>query len=85
MTANRLLFTVAGFFAADFAAWWLSFSKLYAIKAGRNPDIYSGLEGCLACAGLFFGFDLARCLAGWKRWVFVLACGAVPLLARRLT
>ena len=75
----------AGFLVADFVSWWLSFSKLQAIHRNECPDIYAGAEGCLGCLALFCGFDLARSLGGWKRWVFVLACGGVPLLARRLT
>lgn len=86
MTANRLLSAqCAGFLVADFASWWLSYSKLQAIHRNACPDIFACAEGFLGCSALFWGFDIARSLDGWKRWVFFLACGAVPLLARRLT
>ncbi len=84
--ANRLLCVqCAAFLVVDFAAWWLSFSKLNAIHDGRDPGIYASAEGFLAAAGLFFGFDLAANLVGWRRWLFVAACGVVPRIAGRLT
>ena len=83
---NRLLLIQCGaFLAADFAAWWLSFSKLVALRDGRCPDIFASAEGCLGCLALFYGFDLASSLGGRGRWLFVAACGMVPILARRLT
>ena len=83
-STNRLPLSIAGFLAADFVSWWLSFKKLQCIHESRSPDIWASAEGCLGCLSLFFGFELARSLDGWKRWLFVLACGAVPVLARRL-
>lgn len=85
MSKTNLPWTVGIFLAADFVAWRLSFGKLYAIQAGKNPDMYASLEGALACLGLLCGVDLAGNLDGWKRWAFVVACGIVPIVARRLS
>lgn len=84
-TSTNLLLSCAAFLAADFVAWRLSFGKLYAIRAGRNPDLFACAEGSLACLGLFYGVDIASSLHGWKRWAFVALCGAVPVVARRLS
>ncbi len=85
-TANlRLGAQCAAFLAVDFVAWFLSFSKLAALKEDRCPDIYASAEGCLACVALLCGVEVSRSLRGWKLILFVLACGAVPVIARRMT
>jgi len=84
-TANlRLLLTMGLFLAADAAAWALSYGKLYAIQGGRCPDAWACAEASLAAAGLFWALDLVGQLSGWMRVGFILACGVVPVVVRRM-